>query len=54
MNSEIDAQYDKEYALIQLIEDSAERQAATDALNARYNENRVLPHRNMLHCWRTL
>ena len=32
--------YDKEYALIQLIEDSAERQAATDALNARYNENR--------------
>lgn len=40
MNSEIDAQYDKEYALIQLIEDSAERQAAMDALNARYNENR--------------
>ena len=40
MNSEIDAQYDKEYALIQLIEDSAERQSAMDALNARYNENR--------------
>ena len=40
INSEIDAQYDKEYALIQLIEDSAERQAAMDALNARYNENR--------------
>lgn len=36
VNSEIDAQYDKEYALIQLIEDSTERQAAMDALNARY------------------
>ena len=32
MNSEIDAQYDKEYALIQLIEDSAERQAAMKCL----------------------
>ena len=40
MNSEIDAQYDKEYALIQLIEDSTERQAAMDALNTRYNESR--------------
>ena len=40
MNSEIDAQYDKEYALIQLIEDSAERQAAMDALNAKYVEDR--------------
>ena len=40
MNSEIDAQYDKEYALIQMIEDSTERQAAMDDLNARYNENR--------------
>lgn len=40
MNAEIDAQYDKEYALIQLIEDSTERQAAMDALNARYNQNR--------------
>ena len=40
MNAEIDAQYDKEYALIQLIEDSAERQNAMEALNAKYNENR--------------
>lgn len=40
MNAEIDAQYDKEYALIQLIEDSAERQNAMEALNAQYNENR--------------
>ncbi len=40
MNAEIDAQYDKEYELIQLIEDSTERQAAMDDLNARYNENR--------------
>ena len=40
MNAEIDAQYDKEYALIQMIEDSTERQAAMDELNARYNENR--------------
>ena len=40
INAEIDAQYDKEYALIQLIEDSTERQAAMDDLNARYNENR--------------
>ena len=34
MNAEIDAQYDKEYALIQLIEDSTERQNAMEALNA--------------------
>ena len=40
VNAQIDEQYDKEYALIQLIEDSAERQAAMDALNARYNEQR--------------
>ncbi len=40
MNAEIDAQYDKEYALIQLIEDSTERQNAMEALNAKYNENR--------------
>ena len=38
---ELDAQYDKEYAVIQLIKDSAERQSALDALNARYNENRL-------------
>ena len=40
MNAEIDAQYDKEYALIQLIEDSIERQNTMEALNAKYNENR--------------
>ena len=40
MNAEIDAQYDKEYALIQLIKDSTERQNAMEALNAKYNENR--------------
>lgn len=40
VNAEIDTQYDKEYALIQMIEDSTERQAAMDDLNARYNENR--------------
>ena len=41
VNAELDAQYDKEYAVVQLIEDSAERQNALDALNARYNENRL-------------
>ncbi len=40
LNAEIDAQYDKEYAVIQMIEDSAERQAALDALNAEYLEKR--------------
>ena len=40
MNAEIDAQYDKEYELIQLMEDSTERQNAMEALNAKYNENR--------------
>ena len=38
VNAELDAQYDKEYAVIQLIKDSAERQSALDALNTRYNE----------------
>ena len=38
VNQQIDAQYDKEYALIQLIEDSAERQAALDQLNSEYTE----------------
>ena len=41
VNTELDAQYDKEYAVIQLIEDSAERQSALDALNTRYNEDRL-------------
>ena len=40
INQSIDEQYDKEYAVIQLIEDSAERQAALDALNSRYNQQR--------------
>ena len=40
INSEINAQYDKEYALIQLIADAADRQIALDKLNATYNENR--------------
>ena len=40
INAQIDERYDKEYALIQLIEDSTEKQAALDALNARYNEER--------------
>ena len=41
VNAQIDAQYDKEFQLIQLIEDSAERQAAMDDLNARYNAQRL-------------
>ena len=40
VNQAIDDQYDKEYAVIQLIEDGAERQAALEELNARYIENR--------------
>ena len=40
INAQIDAQYDKEYALIMLIEDASERQAALDELNLKYNENR--------------
>ena len=40
VNSSLDEQYDKEYALIQLIEDSTERQQAMDALNAKYNQDR--------------
>ena len=40
VNSALDTQYDKEYAVIQLIEDATERQAALDALNAKYNEDR--------------
>ena len=41
VNAELDAQYDKEYAVIQFIEDSAERQSALDAPNTRYNEDRL-------------
>ncbi len=40
VNASIDEQYDKEYALIQLIENSTERQRAMDALNAKYNDDR--------------
>ena len=37
---QLDEQYDKEYALVMLIEDAAERQAALDDLNARYLSDR--------------
>ena len=40
VNTSLDEQYDKEYALIQLIENSTERQQALDALNAKYNSDR--------------
>lgn len=40
VNTFLNEQYDKEYALIQLIENSAERQQAMDALNAKYNQDR--------------
>ena len=40
VKAQIDAQYDKEFQLIQLITDSTERQAALDDLNARYNAQR--------------
>lgn len=41
VNGQLDAQYDKEFAVIQLIEDSTERQAAMDELNRRYGEDRL-------------
>ena len=41
VNRELDAQYDKEREVIQLMEDASERQSALDGLNARYNENRL-------------
>ena len=40
INAQIDERYDKEYGLIQLIEDEAERQKALEDLNFRYNEER--------------
>ena len=40
INAELDAQYDKEYALIALISDSAEKQQALSDLNEKYNQNR--------------
>jgi len=42
VNAQLDAQYDKEYQLIQLMRDGAEREAALAALNTRYIENRKL------------
>lgn len=41
VNAEIDAQYDKEYAIIQLIEDEGERKAAQEALDAKYRADRL-------------
>ena len=40
INAQIDERYDKEYGLIQLIEDETERQKALEDLNSRYNEGR--------------
>ena len=41
INTQMDAQYDKEYALIQLIQDETERQQALETLNAKYNADRM-------------
>ena len=41
VNAQIDAQYDKEYAIVQLIEDEGEREAAQADLDARYREQRL-------------
>ena len=41
VNAQIDAQYDKEYAIVQLIEDEDERKAAQADLDARYREQRL-------------
>lgn len=41
VNRKLDEQYDKEHAVIMLIEDEAERQGKLDELNARYRENRL-------------
>ena len=40
INSQLDEQYDAEYALIQLMTNEAEKQKALTDLNARYNQNR--------------
>ena len=40
INQQIDERYDKEYGLIQLIEDETERQKALEDLNSHYNEER--------------
>ena len=41
INTQLAEQYDKEFALIQLIFDETERQQALDQLNARYNSDRL-------------
>ena len=41
INNELTEQYDKEFALIQLITDETERQQALDALNSKYNNDRL-------------
>jgi TP901 family phage tail tape measure protein len=41
VNRQIDEQYDKEHAVIQLIEDEDKRKAAQEALDARYREDRL-------------
>ena len=40
INSQLDEQYDAEYALIQLMTNEAEKQQALTDLNTRYNQNR--------------
>ena len=40
INQQLDEQYDAEYAVINLIEDEGQRQAALNDLNARYNAQR--------------
>ncbi len=40
INRHLEEQYDKEFALIQLMGDGVEKQEALSALNTRYNENR--------------
>lgn len=42
INAQLDAQYDKEYQLIQLMQNGAEKEQAIQALNQRYFENRRL------------
>ena len=46
INAQIDERYDKEYGLIQLIEDETERQKALEDLNSRYNDERTGIRRN--------
>jgi hypothetical protein len=44
VNTQIDAQYDKEYAIVQLIEDEGERMAAQANLDARYARQQSMFH----------